>query len=68
MIAGQEKFQSVSILPEQQPHFQSGTTLKNIFSQSSNGNSAVQMWMAETIRNYLQRSFDAREIGIAKIF
>jgi hypothetical protein len=34
VVAGKEKFQGVSILPEQQAHFQSGPALENIFPQS----------------------------------
>jgi hypothetical protein len=39
VVAGKEKFQGVSILPEQQAHFQSGAALENVFLQPPDGNS-----------------------------
>jgi hypothetical protein len=53
VVAGKEKFQSVSILPEQQTHFQSGAALENIFPQPPDGNSAMRVRMAEAVGNRL---------------
>jgi hypothetical protein len=63
----QEKFQGVSILPEQQAHFQSGAALKNIFPQPPDGNPAMRVWMAEAAGNRLKRDLDAGEIRIAQM-
>lgn len=67
MVADKEKFQSVSVLPEQQTHFQSGAALKNIFPQPPDGNPAVRMRMAEAVGNRLKRGLDAGEIRIAQM-
>jgi hypothetical protein len=68
VVAGKEKFQGSRVVPEQQAHFQPGAALENIFPQSPDGNAAVSVRMAETIRNCLKRRFNAREIRLAQIF
>ena len=67
VIAGKEKLQGVSILPEQQAHFQSGAAFKNIFPQPPDGNPAVRVRMAEAAGNRLKRGLDAGEIRIAQM-
>ena len=67
VVAGKEKFQGVSILPEQQAHFQSGAALKNVFPQPPDGNPAVRVRMAEAAGNRLKRRLDAGEIRIAQM-
>ena len=67
VVAGKEKFQGVSILPEQQAHFQSRATFKNIFPQPPDGNPAVRVRMAEAAGNRLKRGLDAGEIRIAQM-
>ena len=67
MVAGKEKFQGVSILPEQQAHFQSGAAFKNIFPQPPDGNPAVRVRMAKAAGNRLKRSLHAGEIRIAQM-
>ena len=67
MVAGKEKFQGISILPEQQPHFQSGAALENVFPQPPDGNPAVRVRMAETAGNRLKRGLDTGEIRIAQM-
>jgi hypothetical protein len=67
VVAGKEKFQSVSVLSEQQAHFQSGAALENIFPQPPDGNPAVRVRMAEAFGNCLQRGLDAVEIRIAQM-
>jgi hypothetical protein len=67
VVAGKEKFQGVSILPEQQAHFQSGAALENVFPQPPDGNPTVRVRMAEAVGNRLQRGLDAGEIRIAQM-
>lgn len=67
VVASKEKFQGVSILPEQQAHFQSGAALENVFPQPPDGNPAVRVRMAEAVGNRLQRGLDAGEIRIAQM-
>jgi hypothetical protein len=67
VVAGKEKFQGFSVLPEQQAHFQSGAALENVFPQPPDGNSTVSMRMAEVVGNHLKRGLDAGEIRIAQI-
>lgn len=67
VVVGEEKFQRVSILPEQQAHFQSGAALENVFPQPPDGNPAVRVRMAEAAGNRLKRGLDAGEIRIAQM-
>ena len=67
VAANEEKFQSLSILPEQQTHFQSGATLKNVLSQPANGNTAMRVRMAKAVGNHLQRGFNTGEISITQM-
>lgn len=66
VAAGKEKFQSTSVLPEQQAHFQSGAALENVFTQPPDGNAAVRVRMAKAVGNHLQRGLDAGEIRVAQ--
>ena len=68
VAAGEEKFQSARVVPEQQAHLQPGPAFENIFPQAPDGNPAVSVRMAETIRDRLKRRFNPREIRPAQTF
>lgn len=68
VVAGKEKFQGSRVVPKQQAHLQPGAALENVFPQSPDGNAAVSMRVAETIRNCLKRRFNTREIRLAQTF
>ena len=67
VITGKEKFQGISVLPEEQTQFQPGAALENIFSQPPDGNPAVRVRMAKAAGNCLKCGLDAGEIRIAQM-
>jgi hypothetical protein len=67
VVTGKEKFQGSRVMPKQQAHLQPGAALENIFPQPPDGNAAVSVRMAKTIRYYLKCRFNAREIRPAQI-
>jgi hypothetical protein len=60
-----KKFQCPHVLPEQQAQFQARATLKDIFPQSPDGNTAVNMWVTEAIRDNPEHGRNAVNVRVA---
>ena len=66
MVAEEENLQGLPAGAEKQPHLQSRAAFKHILSQPPDGNSRVEMWLAETIRERAQHFLDARRVRAAE--
>jgi hypothetical protein len=68
VIAGEEEFQSLTVLAEKQAQAQTGPALKDVLAQPADGNSRMGVGTPETIRNHIQRGLDPRKIRVVQVF
>jgi len=63
MVANEKEFQRALVLPEKQVQLQSSPALKDIPSQSSDGNPEMDVWPAKTVRDDLKHRFNTLQVG-----